>query len=73
MPGLEPKPNPEGELWGWNDLNRALQSTFKRQTKSKQSFRIAVDSYQMSKEEMITELEANGYKVTDKGNVLVVE
>lgn len=73
MSGLSPKPTPEGELWGWNELNNVLQSTFKRPTKGKQTFHIAVDSYQMSKEEMINELKSNGYKVTDNDNVLVVE
>lgn len=70
---LSPKPTPKGELWGWDDLNTALQRTFERPTKGRQSISIAVDSYEMNKDEIIQELERNNYQVTDQGNVLLIE
>jgi len=73
MSKLDPKPTPEGKLWDWEDLNTALQYTFEKPTKGKQSMYIAVDSYEMSKGEIIQELETNNYQVTDQGNVLLVE
>lgn len=67
--GLSPKPTKRREPeYTMADLDRYLQSRFSHPSLDIRSVNILVESYIPSKEEIISEGEKNGYKVTDIGN-----
>lgn len=66
---LSPKPT-NRNLHNWNDLNSYLQMIFS--SGSIKDTNIIPSSYEMSKEEIIFELEKNNYTVVDKGEHLVI-
>lgn len=71
---LSPKPKNTKPLLGWDDLDSKLQAVFKTENKSKEPI-ASIDPglYQMSPDEIKTEAEKQGYKVTIKGQHIIFE
>lgn len=64
---LDPKPdNYQVIKRTWEDLNDELQYHFSRGKSDKPFYTVNIDQQEMSKEEIIQEAEAKGYKVTEK-------
>lgn len=61
---LSPKPANKRPLWTWSDLNDMLQMTFTTPGDSNPSTVIDIDRYEMSYDELKTEAESKGYKVS---------
>lgn len=73
MSKLDPKPTTQNPLLGWDDLNRRLQASFMIANKKEApSLTIDVSEFEMSKEEIIAEVQSQGYKVSDSGNDYLV-
>ncbi|API89058.1 hypothetical protein BKP56_07230 [Marinilactibacillus sp. 15R] len=69
MSKLDPKPTAQNPLKGWKDLNSLLQSNFKVADKNNApKATVDISKYEMSKEEIISVAQSQGYKVTDLGN-----
>lgn len=64
MSKLEPKPNWENPNHSWDHLNHLLQANFKMHG-NRTSVVIDLNDYSISKEEIITEAEKQGYTVTE--------
>ncbi|MFP7201921.1 hypothetical protein SFC08_13180 [Lysinibacillus halotolerans] len=65
MSKLDPRPNKQGSNYSWDDLNRFIQSQLSQFGVDK-TLPIDVRNYSMSKEEIISEAEKQGYKVIEK-------
>lgn len=63
MSKLDPRPESNGNLYSWDRLNFILQSKFNEPRDNTAT--IDVRDYEMSKDEIITEAEIQGYKVTE--------
>lgn len=65
MSKLDPKPDRKVP-YSWNVLNNVLKRSFK--TPGTDSVTVRPEQFEMSKDEIISEAEKQGYKVTDNNN-----
>lgn len=73
MSKLDPKPTLQNPLLGWEDLNSLLQNNFKIADKNNlPKATVDISKYEMSKEEVISVAQSQGYKVSDAGNDYLV-
>jgi hypothetical protein len=61
---LDPRPITPPAKYSWDTLNNTLQAGFK--TPGKKSVVIDLRNYDLTKEEIVTEAESQGYKVSEE-------
>lgn len=64
MDGLNPRPKYNGPLYSWDRLNQVLQSNFNGP--GEHTVMIDLRAYSIPKNEIITEAEKQGYKVSEQ-------
>ncbi|WP_020006326.1 hypothetical protein [Salinicoccus albus] len=71
---LSPKPDNQRPLLGWKKLDETLQANFKVSHKNEEP-KASIDAgrYEMSPDEIKSEAEKQGYKVTVSGNHITFE
>ncbi|MGK0575545.1 hypothetical protein [Macrococcus capreoli] len=67
---LSPKKTGNFTKKTWKDLDSLLQNTIDPSLKSHPSATIFVSDYEMSKDDIISEAQKNGYTVNDEGDYL---
>ncbi|NMH67271.1 hypothetical protein HF072_00435 [Bacillus sp. RO3] len=66
MSKLDPRPSDIKELYSWDVLNSTLQTAFKQP--GEKTAVIDLRQFSLTKEEIVTEAESQGYTVTEEYN-----
>ena len=70
MGKLSPRPNNKRPKYSWDELDRFLQDVLSNPTKD--SVTINLSSYELPKDEIISELKSAGYSVEDPNDGFLI-